>query len=449
MTELQKEMSDGLLTARGEYQKTKAGISSAKEIRKQLASDLDQAVEDWKAEFCAPLPTATVEDTFEIPEAYDHCGLPTKTTEDHEKLEELLLRNIEGWILEEDDMEPKDRPKLDRPALTDWLLEGLANLKRHYFSLDASRPWIVYWIVHSLDLLNELESVSEEWRDAIIVLLNKCVDEDGGYGGNLYQYGHLATTYAAVMAIYTLKQNQAEAKSCIDTESLKKFLLKMREPGGGFFLHDGGEVDIRGTYTALAIADLLGFLPCPELTDGVAEWIKTCITFEGGLAGEFGDEAHGGYAFCGLAALKILGKMDMIDMEYFTRWATQRQMRFAGGFQGRCNKLVDSCYSYWVGGCFPLIKEYFESKSGKSEPILMNVNQLQKYILVCAYTKRGLRDKPGKNPDFYHTCYALSGLSMAQHCDKSSPQILGDPLNLLERNDPLYNLTIQSLSSLE
>lgn len=27
----------------------------------------------------------------------------------------------------------------------------------------------------------------------------------------------------------------------------------------------------------------------------------------------------------------------------------------------------------------------------------------------------GLRDKPGKRHDFYHTCYCLSGLSMAQH----------------------------------
>lgn len=27
----------------------------------------------------------------------------------------------------------------------------------------------------------------------------------------------------------------------------------------------------------------------------------------------------------------------------------------------------------------------------------------------------GLRDKPGKSPDYYHTCYCLSGLAQAQH----------------------------------
>ena len=26
-----------------------------------------------------------------------------------------------------------------------------------------------------------------------------------------------------------------------------------------------------------------------------------------------------------------------------------------GGFQGRTNKLVDGCYSFWQGGCFPLL----------------------------------------------------------------------------------------------
>lgn len=26
-----------------------------------------------------------------------------------------------------------------------------------------------------------------------------------------------------------------------------------------------------------------------------------------------------------------------------------------GGFKGRSNKLVDGCYSWWVGGCFPLV----------------------------------------------------------------------------------------------
>jgi protein farnesyltransferase subunit beta len=39
------------------------------------------------------------------------------------------------------------------------------------------------------------------------------------------------------------------------------------------------------------------------------------------------------------------------------RWAVARQMRLEGGFQGRTNKLVDGCYSFWVGGVFPLLRD--------------------------------------------------------------------------------------------
>ncbi|CAI7809224.1 unnamed protein product, partial [Closterium sp. NIES-54] len=41
---------------------------------------------------------------------------------------------------------------------------------------------------------------------------------------------------------------------------------------------------------------------------------------------------------------------------------------------------------------------------------------LQAYLLLCCQVPEGgLRDKPGKARDYYHTCYALSGLTAAQH----------------------------------
>jgi len=52
----------------------------------------------------------------------------------------------------------------------------------------------------------------------------------------------------------------------------------------------------------------------------------------------------------------------------------------------------------------------------ESEGSLFDRIALQEYILVIAQApKGGLRDKPGKNSDAYHTCYNLSGLSMCQH----------------------------------
>lgn len=51
--------------------------------------------------------------------------------------------------------------------------------------------------------------------------------------------------------------------------------------------------------------------------------------------------------------------------------------------------------------------------------------------------KGGLRDKPGKPVDYYHTCYCLSGLSAAQHYGGI---VVGLPENLLAAADPLCNV---------
>lgn len=40
-----------------------------------------------------------------------------------------------------------------------------------------------------------------------------------------------------------------------------------------------------------------------------------CQTYEGGLGGEPGNEAHGGYTYCGLAALVLIKKTDAINLE--------------------------------------------------------------------------------------------------------------------------------------
>lgn len=51
-----------------------------------------------------------------------------------------------------------------------------------------------------------------------------------------------------------------------------------------------------------------------------------------------------------------------------------------------------------------------------SDGVLFDRVALQEFILLIAQApKGGLRDKPGKHADAYHTCYNLSGLSMCQN----------------------------------
>jgi prenyltransferase beta subunit len=60
-------------------------------------------------------------------------------------------------------------------------------------------------------------------------------------------------------------------------------------------------------------------------------------TYEGGLGGEPGNEAHGGYTFCGLAALALIRQESVLDLPALLHWATQVSMITR---QGVLKKLV-------------------------------------------------------------------------------------------------------------
>lgn len=126
-----------------------------------------------------------------------------------------------------------------------------------FSSLDASRTWICFWNLHSLALLQQPLPSSPD-RQSIISFLRSCQHPDGGFGGGPFQLPHLATTYAAVAALVTL--GGPEALEWIERDKLFNYLLSMCVPlekGGGMPMHEGGEVDIRGCYCALAACHML------------------------------------------------------------------------------------------------------------------------------------------------------------------------------------------------
>lgn len=94
--------------------------------------------------------------------------------------------------------------------------------------------------------------------------------------------------------------------------------MKMRHPviKGAFIMHELGEIDLRACYLVIVVAKVLGILT-PELIEGTADYIASCQTYEGGLGGETFCEAHGGYAFCGLAALCALNLTNKLDINKF------------------------------------------------------------------------------------------------------------------------------------
>ncbi|KAL4653482.1 hypothetical protein ACB092_01G306600 [Castanea dentata] len=392
--------------------------------------------------------------------------------------------------------------ELQRDNHLEYLTKGLKRLDPSFCVLDANRPWLCYWILHSIALLGDY--VEHEVEDNVVDFLSCCQDPNGGYGGGPGQLPHLATTYAAVNALITVGGERS--LSSINREKVYMFLKRMKQPSGAFRMHDAGEIDVRACYTAISVASVLNILD-DELVQNVGDYILSCQTYEGGISGEPGAEAHGGYTFCGFATMILINEVNRLDLAGLLDWVAFRQGR-EGGFQGRTNKLVDSCYSFWQGGAFALLQRLHaildeqlanyapqtgvasdisggeESSDGTqvddktchfklggmnaSCPVNLNsigynfVKQpvemealyqrwaLQQYILLCAQDMDGgLKDKPGKRRDFYHTCYSLSGLSLSQHSwsqdEDSAPlpnAVMGPYANLLERTHPLFNVVL-------
>ncbi|KAL3875010.1 hypothetical protein ACJMK2_037952, partial [Sinanodonta woodiana] len=107
-----------------------------------------------------------------------------------------------------------NEPILERKMHVAFLKKGLTHLSQSYECLDASRPWLCYWILHSLDLLDE--PVSDDDISEISQFLANCQCPDGGFGGGPGQVAHLAPTYAAVNALCILGTEEAYKVSFVD-----------------------------------------------------------------------------------------------------------------------------------------------------------------------------------------------------------------------------------------
>jgi protein farnesyltransferase subunit beta len=44
---------------------------------------------------------------------------------------------------------------VQRAQHADYLRRGLRRLNHHFEALDASKPWLCFWTIHGLYLLNE------------------------------------------------------------------------------------------------------------------------------------------------------------------------------------------------------------------------------------------------------------------------------------------------------
>ncbi|RMD44458.1 hypothetical protein DV735_g611, partial [Chaetothyriales sp. CBS 134920] len=326
--------------------------------------------------------------------------LATKTSElQQETIDECLPLLQAALDLSQDpsDFNASGVPELRKSDHIAFLEGNLATFPARFVGLDASRPWMVYWALLGLHLLGE--DVTQQ-RQRVRKTFYPLQNSTGGFGGGYGHYSHLAGTYAALLSIALVGGEDTYAM--IDRKAMWHWLGILKQSDGGFQICRGGEEDVRGTLCALVIVSLLDLpLELPPdaparsaglstFNDGLGDFIARCQTYEGGISASPGLEAHGAYTFCAIASLCLLGNphatlAEHLDIPALLAWLSSRQYAPEGGFAGRTNKLH-------------------------------NAEGLARYILCCCQAlDGGLRDKPSKGPDSYHTCYTLTGLSNTEH----------------------------------
>ncbi|KAK3076432.1 hypothetical protein LTS18_013020, partial [Coniosporium uncinatum] len=185
---------------------------------------------------------------------------PTQSSELQQQTEDVclpLLRNPSGLPANTHGI-----PSLLRDAHSTFLKSWLEELPSGFVSMDAARPWIVYWCLSGLGMLGHDLSV---YRDAAIETFAQCQHPDGGFGGGFGQLAHLAPSYAAVLSLVMV--GGEEAYELMDRRKMWRWIGQMKQRDGGFTMCFGGEEDCRGAMCALMILSILD-LPM-ELPDEV------------------------------------------------------------------------------------------------------------------------------------------------------------------------------------
>ncbi|KAH8815248.1 terpenoid cyclases/protein prenyltransferase alpha-alpha toroid [Xylogone sp. PMI_703] len=285
-------------------------------------------------------------------------------------------------------------------------------LPTEYTSTDSSRMSLGFFILSALDILGAgADTFPTEERENIKNWALRCQHPNGGFcgspnhrfpdeyyaesGGKQTDPANLPATFFALIVL-SFVGDFAQVKRL---ECLRWLKTLQREDGsfGELVSPDGtieGGRDMRYCYVATAIRWMLrGDAKDDEDSDinveKLVNHIRSGQTYDGGISESSLHESHAGYTYCAIATLSLLGRLPssspsseeaLIDIPAAIHWLVSRQIEFiepkspeekelylrhsmvgvyedsdsahklCAGFNGRWNKLPDTCYCFWVSG---------------------------------------------------------------------------------------------------
>ncbi|KAJ5954357.1 hypothetical protein N7501_008636 [Penicillium viridicatum] len=223
----------------------------------------------------------------------------------------------------------------------------------------------------------------------------------------------------------------------------------------------GGARDLRYCCCAAGIRYILrgrnetGLEGVPDIDVlGFVSFIEACQTYDGGMAESPFCESHSGHTYCAVGSLDFLRRasndLESLPLlsagsdqfEALITWLASRQTaqleepeedegdeqleatktgslndRVRGlpnvqplepdtiscaGFNGRCNKYADTCYSFWNGATLMMLDQYSVVDEGRNRRYLLEKTQ----HLVGGFGKG-----PGDPPDLLHSYFGMVSLA--------------------------------------
>ncbi|KAM0280558.1 hypothetical protein ACHAQH_004003 [Verticillium albo-atrum] len=251
----------------------------------------------------------------------------------------------------------------------------------------------------------------------------------------------------------------------VDRTGILKWLKRLQREDGSFgdLIMDDGSIsggrDMRLCYLAATIRWCLR----GDVKEGEPGWVEDISvdalighirqgqTYDGGVAESSQHEAHAGYAYCAIGALYMLDRplestgdqfnsealrKGVMDQEGLIKFLVHRQFAYLErqeqdaenndpdvanfalprnladlsldenkhfvGFNGRCNKVADTCYCWWVGGTLAMLSQTGLIANAPSRNFLLSKTQ---HIIG------GFAKYPGGPPDVHHAYLGLAALA--------------------------------------
>lgn len=268
----------------------------------------------------------------------------------------------------------------------------------------------MYWGVNALFLM---QAFGDQPKQKVLDFIKACQNVDGGFGAAPRHDSHLLHTLSAVQVLVILDELKSDY---IDADRCASYVKSLQQDNGCFFGDKWGEIDTRFSFCALATMKLLNKMDSIDV-DKAVQFVASCRNeMDGGFGSKPGSESHSAYVYCCVGSLALTDRLDLVDIDQLAQWLSQRQLP-SGGLNGRPEKLPDLCYSWWCLSSLKMIGNMHR----------IDHKRLINFILHCQDEEQGgFSDRPGNWVDPFHTMFGVASLSLMCHNKSDLKQTISD-----------------------